>query len=159
MRDGLAGRIEAVLDGGPCTVGVESTILGLSGAPTLLRPGGIPAEALEQALGGPLALPVTGAGITAPGQLASHYAPRGRVRLNVTEPLPGELWVGFGHCDAPLNLSVNGDLVEAAANLFHMLHQADQQAGPEGAIAFAPVPDKGLGRAINDRLRRAAAPR
>ncbi len=159
VADGLGGRIEAILDGGPCEVGVESTILGLSGPAMLLRPGGIPAEVLEQALGAPLAQMAPNAKLTAPGQLASHYAPRGRVVLDVTAPVPGMLWVGFGHSAAPLTLSVNGDLVEAAANLFHILHQADQMAGPDGLIGFAPIPDHGLGRAINDRLRRAAAPR
>jgi len=101
-----------------------------------------------------------GSAITAPGQLASHYAPRGRVRLEVTEPEPGEIWVGFGPCPgAALTLSEAGDTTEAAARLFHALHEADALAGPEGRIAFAPVPETGLGRAINDRLRRAAAPR
>lgn len=159
---GLSGRIEAVLDGGPCAVGVESTIVGLDGPATLLRPGGLPTEALEAALGHPL---VIGGNDTqkptAPGQLASHYAPAAGVRLQAQTPLPGEIWVGFGaHCDgARLNLSPSGDLVEAAANLFHILREADDLAGPTGVIAFAPVPDHGLGRAINDRLRRAAAPR
>lgn len=156
---GLAGRIEAILDGGPCAVGVESTILGLSGVPQLLRPGGIPAEALEAALGHPLATGGSAETPNAPGQLASHYAPAAPLRLNVTEPQTGETWVGFGPCaGATLSLSAAGDLVEAAANLFHILREADRIAGPAG-IAFAPVPHTGLGRAINDRLTRAAAPR
>lgn len=162
---GLKGRIAAVLDGGACGVGLESTIIGLTGgAPRLLRPGGIPTEALEACLGGPL--PVTealteGAAPEAPGQMASHYAPSARLRLDVDAPLAGEVWLGFGPgCEgAALNLSASGDLTEAAANLFDMLRKADDLAGPEGAIAAAPVPEKGLGRAINDRLRRAAAPR
>ncbi|HEX9859335.1 MAG TPA: L-threonylcarbamoyladenylate synthase, partial [Paracoccaceae bacterium] len=163
--DGLGGRIAAILDGGPCAVGVESTILGLDdpeGPATLLRPGGIPAEALEAALRAPLRpLPPAGDRLTAPGQLASHYAPGAAVRLQATTPRPGEIWVGFGAgCDgAALTLSDTGDMVAAAANLFHTLREADRLAGPEGRIAFAPVPDHGLGRAINDRLRRAAAPR
>lgn len=157
---GLTGRIEAILDGGPCAVGVESTILGLAGTPTLLRPGGIPSEALEAALGQPLATGGDSAKPSAPGQLASHYAPAAAVRLNVTEPLAGETWVGFGPCaQAALSLSPSGDLVEAAANLFDTLRRADALAGAQGRIAFAPVPDTGLGRAINDRLQRAAAPR
>ncbi len=156
---GLSGRIEAVLDGGPCAVGVESTILGMDGAPTLLRPGGVPVEAVEAVLSHPLLLPGDPARPKAPGQLASHYAPEARVRLGVTEPLPGETFVGFGPVGGALNLSPSGDLVEAAANLFHLLREADALAGPTGAIAFAPVPETGLGRAINDRLRRAAAPR
>ncbi|WP_435530777.1 L-threonylcarbamoyladenylate synthase [Pseudotabrizicola formosa] len=160
VRQGLAGRIEAVLDGGPCAVGIESTILGLDGAPVLLRPGGIPVEALEAMLG-PI---VTGGDAhkpNAPGQLASHYAPEAGVRLGVTGPMPGEVWVGFGPgcAGADLSLSPVGDLVEAAATLFQALREADDLAGPGGRIAFAPVPESGLGRAINDRLRRAAAPR
>lgn len=160
VRQGLAGRIEAVLDGGPCSVGIESTILGLDGAPVLLRPGGIPAEALEAMLG-PIGLGGDAHKPNAPGQLASHYAPEAGVRLGVTVPEAGEVWVGFGPlCQgAALSLSPGGDLVEAAANLFQTLREADALAGPGGQIAFAPVPEVGLGRAINDRLRRAAAPR
>ncbi len=155
---GLEGRIAAVLDGGACTVGVESTIIGLEGPARLLRPGGVPAEAVEAVLGAALAAPGAGP-LTAPGQLASHYAPGARVRLGVTAPEPGEIWVGFGPGDAALNLSPKGDLTEAAARLFVMLREADALAGPQGTIAFAPIPETGLGRAINDRLRRAAAPR
>ncbi len=158
VLDGLGGLIEAVLDGGPCVVGVESTIVGLDGPATLLRPGGIPVEALETALGAPLVQADTGK-ITAPGQLASHYAPRGGVRINADHPEPGEVWVGFGVPGDVLSLSVTGDLVEAAANLFHLLRQADDLAGLSGRIAFGRIPDQGLGLAINDRLRRAAAPR
>lgn len=159
VSDGLSGRIEAILDGGPCAVGVESTILGLAGPATLLRPGGISVEALEAVLGHPLALP-DGAKITAPGQLASHYAPSAPVRLNVTTPGRNDVYVGFGqsqHATA-LSLSATGNLIEAAANLFHILREADQIANGR-PIAFAPIPNHGLGRAINDRLTRAAAPR
>jgi L-threonylcarbamoyladenylate synthase len=158
VTDGLAGRIAAVVDGGACAVGVESTIVGLTGTPTLLRPGGLPVEALEAALGAPLRLPTAGA-ITAPGQLASHYAPVAAVRLEATQAQPGEVLVGFGPVAGDLTLSDTGDMVEAAANLFDMLRRADALAGPGGQISFAPVPETGLGRAINDRLRRAAAPR
>ncbi|WP_309663879.1 L-threonylcarbamoyladenylate synthase [Tabrizicola sp.] len=157
--DGLAGRIAAVLDGGPCTVGVESTILALDPEPTLLRPGGLPAEALEAACGRPLALGGDGQKPSAPGQLASHYAPLAGVRLNAAEAEAGEVLVGFGPVRGTLNLSSTGDLVEAAAGLFQALREADRLAGPGGRIAFAPIPETGLGRAINDRLRRAAAPR
>jgi L-threonylcarbamoyladenylate synthase len=160
VLEGLSGRIEAVLDGGACKVGVESTILGLDGSPTLLRPGGVALEALEAALG--LSLPTGGnaAKPSAPGQLASHYAPGARVRLNVIAPMDGEVWVGFGPFPgAALSLSETGDEVEAAARLFHILREADVLAGDGGTIAFAPVPMTGLGRAINDRLSRAAAPR
>lgn len=159
---GLAGRIAAVVDGGACAVGVESTILGFDPVPTLLRPGGIPAEVLEACLGVRLAVQTYAAARpTAPGQLESHYAPMASVRLGVTTPGPGEFWLGFGQATprADLNLSPSGDLVEAAANLFHYLREADLSAGPGGRIVIAPVPDHGLGRAINDRLRRAAAPR
>lgn len=159
VLDGLAGRIDAVIDGGACAVGLESTILDATGeGPVLLRAGGLSVEAVE-ALGLSVAAPAGGK-ITAPGQLASHYAPRGRVRLGAVAPEPGEIWVGFGPCPgAALTLSEAGDTTEAAARLFHALHEADALAGPEGRIAFAPVPETGLGRAVNDRLRRAAAPR
>ena len=155
--DGLSGRIEAIVDGGACGVGLESTILDLAGAPTLLRPGGVPSEAIEAVLGAPLSRPRPQETPTAPGQLASHYAPGAPVRLNVTQPEPGEAYLGFGAMDCTLNLSRAGDLTEAAANLFASLHALDAMA--PAAIAVAPVPDTGLGRAINDRLRRAAAPR
>lgn len=166
VLEGLEGRIAAVLDGGPCAVGVESTILGLEGGTDgepegparLLRPGGIPAEALE-ALLGPLVSGGDAARPNAPGQLLSHYAPGAAVRLEAAGPRPGEVRLGYGPGLADLNLSPAGDPVEAAANLFHMLRQADALAGPGGTIAVAPIPEAGLGRAINDRLRRAAAPR
>ena len=157
VQAGLAGRIDAVVDGGPCAVGVESTIVSCVGAPALLRAGGIPAEAIEACLGQPLARPDDPATPVAPGQLASHYAPQGRVRLNATEAQAGEVLLGFGPVEAALNLSPTGDLTEAAANLFACLHKLDAM-GAE-AIAVSPVPDHGLGRAINDRLQRAAAPR
>lgn len=158
--DGLAGRIAAVVDGGACAVGVESTILGLVDGAALLRPGGIPAEALEACLGHPLATGGDAARPSAPGQLLSHYAPVSAVRLGVTAPEPGEFWLGFGPeaRAADINLSEAGDLVEAAANLFHDLRRADAAAGGR-RIAVSPIPETGLGRAINDRLRRAAAPR
>lgn len=161
VMQGLSGRIDAVLEGGPCAVGVESTILGLVGPATLLRPGGVPVEALEQVLGQPVARRDEAAAISAPGQLASHYAPAARVRLEAAEARPGEVWVGFGPgCPgAVLSLSETGDPAEAAARLFSVLRQADALAGPAGSIAVAPVPEEGLGLAVNDRLRRAAAPR
>ncbi len=154
---GLSGRINAILDGGPCAVGVESTILGLTEMPTLLRPGGISLEALETLIG-PIALHQKGDKLTAPGQLASHYAPAAPLRLNA-EPQPGTIHIGFGPGPCTLNLSASANLTEAAANLFHMLREADRLAGPSGRISAAPIPNAGLGRAINDRLSRAAAPR
>jgi L-threonylcarbamoyladenylate synthase len=159
---GLSGRIAGVLDGGPCAVGVESTIIGLDGPARLLRPGGLPVEAIEAALVARLRMREASEQVTAPGQLVSHYAPGAHLRLDVTHPEPGEVWVGFGpDCPgAAMSLSKSADLVEAAANLFHHLRQADDLANAgEGRIAFAPVPKHGLGLAINDRLQRAAAPR
>jgi L-threonylcarbamoyladenylate synthase len=153
---GLGGRIEAVLDGGACPVGVESTILGLDGPPRLLRPGGLPVEAIEACLGAPLLPAETGAAPVAPGMLASHYAPEAALRLDATEAAPGERLLGFGPVAGDLSLSPSGDLTEAAANLFHHLRALDARGG---RIAVAPIPDRGLGRAINDRLARAAAPR
>ena len=142
VRDGLAGRIAAVLDGGACPVGLESTIVGFEGAtPVLLRPGGLPVEAIAAALGRPLAAPAA-AGITAPGQLASHYAPRARLRLDAAAAGPDEVRLGFGPGDAPgLNLSPSGDLAEAAANLFAHLRAADALAARRGAAAHRRRPD------------------
>ena len=157
---GLGGRIAAVVDGGACAVGLESTIVACTGpSPVILRAGGVPVETLAQVLGAsPEAASDPAAAPRAPGQLASHYAPRAAVRLEARAPRPGELWIGFGPgCGgAALTLSASGDLTEAAARLFAVLHAADADGRP---IAVAPVPDTGLGRAINDRLRRAAAPR
>ncbi len=158
VLSGLAGRIAAVLDGGTCAVGVESTIIGFdAGQPVLLREGGISREDIAQVCTLSPARPAP-QNITAPGQLASHYAPRAQVRLNISAPMDDEIWIGFGpDCEsAPLTLSATGDLTEAAARLFAVLHDADSLGRP---IAVAPVPEQGLGAAINDRLRRAAAPR
>ena len=162
VLEGLGGRIAAVVDGGACPVGVESTIVGLAGGvPRLLRPGGLPVEALEACLGAPLAVAGEGDRPEAPGMLASHYAPRARLRLAPEGPRAEEVWIGFGSGaeGAAFNLSASGDLTEAAAGLFAALRAADAAAGPGGVIAASPVPEHGLGRAINDRLRRAAAPR
>ncbi|MCV6593110.1 MAG: L-threonylcarbamoyladenylate synthase [Silicimonas sp.] len=153
VLDGLSGRIAAVLDGGATTAGLESTILGFEGgAPVVLREGvfDVP-ETLPRKVKGDAGQ------VAAPGQLASHYAPRGRVRLDAEEARPGEWHIGFGAVAGDRTLSATGDLREAAARLFALLHEAD--ARNAGAIAVAPIPDQGLGRAINDRLRRAAAPR
>jgi L-threonylcarbamoyladenylate synthase len=159
VLDGLSGRIAAVLDGGACSVGLESTIVLADPDPSLLRPGGIAVEALEAALGAALRQADPGEKPVAPGQLASHYAPEAGVRLGALAAQDGEVLVGFGPVSGQLTLSESGDLVEAAARLFQTLRDADRLAGPGGRIAFAPVPETGLGRAINDRLRRAAAPR
>lgn len=154
---GLDGRIAAILDDGTCDVGLESTIIGLAGPePVLLRPGGLAAGEIEAVLGRKLAERDVHDPLTAPGQLLSHYAPGAPVRLNADAPGEGELFLGFGPGTCDLNLSESGDLAEAAANLFGHLHRLDTLGKP---IAVAPVPEHGLGEAINDRLRRAAAPR
>ncbi|MBV0890780.1 threonylcarbamoyl-AMP synthase [Paracoccus sp. Z118] len=151
---GLDGRIAAVLDGGACPVGLESTIVGWrEGRATLLRPGGVPVDAIEAVIG-PLAQPGELAAPDAPGQLSSHYAPNAPLRLNADAPREGETFIAFG--PGPLTLSPRADTTEAAARLFDVLRQADRLGRP---IAVARVPDEGLGLAINDRLRRAAAPR
>ena len=152
---GLAGRIDAVVDGGACPVGLESTILALDPGPRLLRAGAVPVEVLE-ALTGPVQRGADPERPQAPGQLASHYAPRAPMRLGALVPRRGEVMLGFGAVPGDLSLSVGGDLAEAAANLFAHLHALDAAGMP---IAVAPIPERGLGAAINDRLRRAAAPR
>lgn len=154
---GLDGRIDAIVDGGTCGVGIESTIVSCVGVPTLLRAGGIAIEALEACLGALLRWDNDPDVPISPGQLASHYAPNGMMRLNASYANPHEKLLGFGAVDADLNLSVLGDLVEAAANLFDMLHQLDALGAKH--IAVSPIPNHGLGAAINDRLCRAAAPR
>jgi L-threonylcarbamoyladenylate synthase len=158
VRAGLGSRVDLILDGGPCAVGVESTIVGFLGpAPELLRPGGIARMDVEKVLGGKLAAAVASHAPVAPGQLDSHYAPHAELRLDAETRRPGELYLGFGARNGDRNLSSSGDLVEAAANLFRMLHELDE-TGVQ-LIAIAPIPRQGLGEAINDRLRRAAAPR
>jgi L-threonylcarbamoyladenylate synthase len=151
----LDGRIAAVLDAGACAVGIESTVLDLTGAPTLLRPGAVTAEQLA-AIVGPLSAP-TGDTVRSPGMMARHYAPSRRLRLNATSAQPGEAWLGFGPDagSSTLNLSPRGDLTEAAANLFAYLRKLDR--APHIGIAVSPIPETGLGAAINDRLRRGAA--
>jgi L-threonylcarbamoyladenylate synthase len=165
----LAGRIDLIIDGGATPVGVESTIVACLGEPTLLRPGGVPRAAIERALGktlaGAQALPADDEAPLAPGMLASHYAPRTRIRLDAGRIEPGEALLAFGEAlpagaaqsKKTLNLSARGDLVEAAANLFSHLRALD--AAGASAIAVVPVPHEGLGEAINDRLGRAAAGR
>lgn len=155
VQRSLGRSIELIVDGGPTSVGIESTIVAVdAGSLRILRPGPVSAERLTQVSGLPVAAGVSGK-IEAPGQLAQHYAPSKPVRLNATERLDGEWLIGFGGIAGDASLSERGDLVEAAARLFELLHQAD--AGETHRIAFAPIPDEGLGVAINDRLRRAAA--
>ena len=144
----LGGRIPLIIDGGATQRGIESTIVGATGGPLrLLRRGPIEVQAE----------PPSGSAIEAPGQLASHYAPSKPLRLNALEAEDDEYLIGFGFIEGDASLSPSGDLVEAASRLFDLLHQAD--AAPQPRIAVAPVPGDGLGAAINDRLRRAAADR
>lgn len=167
----LNGRIDLILDAGACAVGVESTILDCTGErPVMLRPGGLPREAIEAVLAGPVTERAAEAATNddaplAPGMLASHYAPSAPVRLSAREVLPGEALLTFAgarpsgseRAAVMRDLSPAGDLVEAAANLFAFLRDLDR-VGARG-IAVVPLPEHGLGEAIADRLRRAAAPR
>ena len=164
----LGGRIGLIVDGGPTSVGVESTIVAcLSGQATLLRPGGISRAAIEGVLSVPLGdrTSAPAGAPPAPGMLASHYAPNTRLRLNTDAVAPGEALLAFGpdlpggaaQAAAVLNLSPAGDVIEAAANLFAYLRALDQSGA--SSIAVMPVPHEGLGEAINDRLERATAPR
>ena len=154
---GLDGKIPLILDGGETDVGIESTIVGVSGDRiTLLRPGSITADDITAATGRPV-FDRDSSQITAPGQLASHYAPRAGVRLNATTAKADEVLIGFGEVKGSLTLSDSGDMTEAAHNLFKILRKADMLATL--TIAIAPIPASGIGIAINDRLRRAAAPR
>jgi L-threonylcarbamoyladenylate synthase len=167
VQSDLAGRIDLIVDGGAVTVGVESTIVGCFDAPMLLRPGGLPRGEIERVLGRTLLRPPEGADNEtgqplAPGMLASHYAPRARVRLNAERVEAGEALLAFGSNAIPgvdaatavMNLSACGDLNEAAAHFFGYLRALDSKGAR--AIAVMPVPHHGLGEAINDRLRRAA---
>lgn len=150
----LGGRIDAVLDGGPCAQGLESTIAALRKTGwQLLREGPVGAEELVAILGQPMT--VTNERIEAPGQLAQHYSPGKPVRLGAAHAEPDEFMVGFGAVPGDCSLSASGDLNEAAARLYDCLHRAAASALPR--VAVAEVPDAGIGRAINDRLRRAAA--
>ena len=160
VRRGFGGRVP-VLDGGPCRAGVESTILRVEGDRLVqLRAGAVSRAEIERRLGLVVSVAEKSAAVAAPGMLASHYAPNALLRLN-TEPRPGEAYLAFGATaafdGAMRNLSPGGDLHEAARNLFSMLHELDAEG--TGMIAVAPIPDEGLGEAINDRLARAAAPR
>jgi L-threonylcarbamoyladenylate synthase len=153
----LNGRIAMVIDDGPCAAGIESTIVRVEQARIdILRPGPVTADMLEQATGMRVGVAMhDGDKVIAPGQLASHYAPTKPLRLNVVAAETDAHHIGFGAVAGDDNLSPSGDLVEAAARLFDLLHRAD--ASDRATIAIAPIPDAGLGTAINDRLRRAAA--
>jgi L-threonylcarbamoyladenylate synthase len=164
----LGGRVDLILDGGPTQVGVESTIIACLDHAVLLRPGGLPREAIERALGQALlagpSCPTDENKPLAPGMLAAHYAPRAVLRLNVSSVEKGEALLAFGPAlnmpardTAVLNLSPHGNLIEAAANLFSHLRALDATGAK--TIAVMSIPHEGLGEAINDRLTRAAAPR
>jgi L-threonylcarbamoyladenylate synthase len=166
VLEDLDGHIDAVLEGGAAAVGIESTIVAcLDGAARLLRPGGVPRRAIEEIIGRPLTAGDAGALPLAPGMLASHYAPRAQVRLDASAIRVGEAALLFGprrptglaKAAAILNLSEEGSLAQAAARLFSALRALD--ASGAATIAVAPIPETGLGEAINDRLRRAAAGR
>lgn len=153
VADDMGDKVDLILDGGPCSEGIESTVIDARGeTPVLLRQGTILPDAIEAVwpgleAGGSADRP------TSPGQLLRHYAPDARLRLNAGSAHPGEALLGFGPGEATLNLSAKGDLVEATANLFAMLRELDESFEQ---IAVAPIPDEGLGAAINDRLVRAA---
>lgn len=167
VMEEMHGRLEGVLDGGVCGVGLESTIVGFdeAGKPRILRPGGVTREHLEQVVGPVSAGPVTDdIAPSAPGQLSSHYAPGARLRLNAERPELGEAWLGFGEepertSAIAINLSAAASVEEAASNLFGHLRHLDALLEHSGTIAVAAIPERGIGCAINDRLRRAAAPR
>lgn len=163
VLEGLADATELILDGGPCRVGIESTVIALDGTvPRLLRPGAIARDTIEQTLGMPVLLPHEVTALQSPGQMQSHYAPRAAVRLNARAASAGEAALTFGGYDmgrahATIDLSARGDLNEAAAQLYAALRRLDDSG--VNSIAVAPIPEHGVGLAINDRLRRAAAPR
>lgn len=155
VADSLGDAVGLVLDGGPCAAGIESTIVALrDGGWEVLRPGPVTAEQIAAVLGQGSVAAATGQ-IEAPGQLASHYSPGKPVRLNAQTAEKDEFVIGFGSIAGDVSLSPSGDMAEAASRLYDCLHAAQQAAQPR--IAIAPVPEEGIGTAINDRLRRAAA--
>jgi L-threonylcarbamoyladenylate synthase len=160
VRASLEGSVDLILDGGPCAVGVESTVVRfMEDGPYLLRSGGASREVLESVLGRRVMDPTRyDTELHSPGMLESHYAPQAEMRLNAAAPELEEMFIGFGdYQHGPWTLSHTGNLQEAAANLFKVLHYVDDSSPQR--IAVAPIPMTGLGEAINDRLRRAAAPR
>jgi L-threonylcarbamoyladenylate synthase len=156
----LGRDVDMIVDGGPCTVGVESTVVRfMDDGPYLLRSGGVTREAIEAVLDRQVMTPTRyDTDLHSPGMLESHYAPQAALRLDAAAPEFGEAFIGFGsYAYGPWSLSQSGNLQEAAANLFKLLHSVDDSSPQR--IAVAPIPMEGLGEAINDRLRRAAAPR
>lgn len=149
----LGDKIDLIIDGGPCKAGIESTVISLAGEhPILLRDGAIARSKIET-LVGPLAEVAMNEPFASPGMLSKHYAPEASVRLNAAKAVDGEILIGFGPDFADPNLSTTGDLEEAARRLYAMLRELD---GPNVRLAITPIPDHGIGRAINDRLRRAS---
>lgn len=157
VADGLGDKVDMILDGGACKVGVESTIIDLTGKQIImLRAGGTAKEDIEEFLGEKVLISEGNPDLpTAPGQLLRHYAPKNLLRINVDIPETDEYFIGFGKVNGNLNLSPSGDLSEAASNLFAYLRLADKNA-VSGKIAIAPIPTTGLGLAINDRIKRAS---
>lgn len=157
VADGLGDKVDMILDGGACRVGVESTIIDLTRSKiVMLRAGGTAKEDIEEFLNEKIIISNGNPDMpTAPGQLLRHYAPGNTLRINTKTPQKDEFFIGFGVINGDLNLSPGGDLTEAAANLFAFLRIADQNAS-YGKIAIAPIPEYGLGLAINDRLKRAS---
>lgn len=157
VAEGLGNAVDMILDGGACKVGVESTIIDLTGKDVvMLRAGGTAKEDIEDFLNERVLIGEGNPDLpTAPGQLLRHYAPKNILRINAEKPDKDEYFIGFGNIDGDLNLSKSGNLTEAAANLFAFLHLADEKASC-GKIAVAPIPLSGLGLAINDRIKRAS---
>jgi L-threonylcarbamoyladenylate synthase len=153
----LDGKADLILDGGACAAGIESTIVAIreAGSWQILRPGPVTQAQISAVLGTEAATMTSHAAIEAPGQLASHYAPGKPLRLDAVGAEPGEFHIGFGPVAGDVSLSARGDLAEAAARLYALLHRAAAADRPR--IAVAPIPEEGIGAAINDRLRRAAA--
>lgn len=153
VLEDLGDRIDLIIDGGPCRKGLESTVIAIDGdTATMLREGALSRTRIERVTGPLLSANPKGP-LASPGMLARHYAPQASLRLNATEAKPGETLIGFGRADGEPTLSSSGDLNEAARNLYRLLRDLD---GPDVRLAVAPIPDSGLGVAINDRLRRAA---
>jgi len=162
VKSGLGGRIQAILNGGKCDVGLESTIiLSNNGQCNILRSGGISEKEIEEVLGYKISLNQNSDTLISPGQLSSHYAPNANLRMNAIKADEDEYMIGFGDVVGQLNLSSQGNLIEAATNLFAYLHMADEDAITLGKtkIAIAKIPMHGLGVAINDRLTRASTPK
>ena len=155
--ESLGEKVDMILDGGACQVGVESTIIDVTGKEVvMLRAGGISLEELEKFLGEKVLISDGNPDKpNSPGQLLKHYAPSHNFRINAETPNDGEFYIGFGNISSDINLSPSGDLREAASNLFAYLHLADKQVGIKG-IAMAPIPNVEIGMAINDRIKRAA---